>query len=77
MLILRELFKTAVTESVDDPGTTAIFVLHFDGFRQSLYDKWKTQLGAGHLTQSAARFICDGRLRIYTDGFFELGASAG
>src|SRR5260370_21005099 len=35
------------------------------------------KLGAGQSTQSAARRLCDGRLGINTDGFFELGPSAG
>jgi hypothetical protein len=56
-------------------SSTSIFEPNFNGLGESLDDDWKTQLGTGHLTQCAARFICDGRLRIYTDGFFEFGAS--
>src|SRR5260370_12277445 len=63
-------FFTAHTSTAVCAAHTAaaIFVPHFDEFPGSLHYDWKTRLGAGHLTQSAAHFICNRRFRIDTDG---------
>ncbi len=45
--------------------------------QEFLDDNRDTQLGAGHLTQGAARVLCDGGFGIKTDSFFELSSCSG
>jgi len=46
-----------------------------DRFQEFLDDIRETQLSASHLTHGAACFLCNGRLWIKTNSFFDLGSS--